>query len=226
MKISVLTLFPRMFDGPLSESILKKAAEKKIIEIEIIDIRKFGIGKHKIVDDKPYGGGAGMLLRVDVLKSALDSVKTKKGNEKVVLLDPKGKVYSQRKAEEFSKIDHLILVCPHYEGIDERFRNLVDDEISIGDYILTGGEIPAMVIVDSVLRLIPGVLGKEESNKDESFSNQDLLEYPQYTRPDEFEGAKVPDILISGDHKKIAQWKKEQSEDQTRKRRPDLLKKQ
>lgn len=227
MKISILTLFPRMFEGPLTESILKMAVEKKLLEIEFVDIRTFGLGRHKTVDDKPYGGGAGMLFRVDVLKAALDSSKcSQKCDERVILLDPKGKTYSQEKAQKLSEFKHLILVCPHYEGVDERFKKFADEELSIGDYILTGGEIPAMVVIDSVARLIPGVLGKEESNRDESFGKHPegkLLEYSQYTRPDEFEGIRVPKVLVSGDHKKISVWKKEKAIEQTKNKRPDLL---
>jgi tRNA (guanine37-N1)-methyltransferase len=230
MKISIVTLFPQMFEGPFKESIIKRAAQKGIVEIEYIDIRTFGIGTHKIVDDKPYGGGAGMLLRVDVLKNALDSAKCQKGkskcSERSILLDPKGTLFSQKKARELTCFDHLILVCAHYEGVDERFKKYIDEEISIGDYIVTGGEIPAMVLTDSVLRLIPGVLGKEESNQKESFENltdEAILEYPQYTRPDEFEGEKVPEVLKAGNHKKIVDWKRKESIKVTRARRSDLI---
>ncbi len=229
MKISVLTLFPQMFDGPFSNSIIKRAIEKKILSIEYIDIRNFGIGKHKLVDDTPYGGGAGMLYRVDVLKYALDASRCSSKtvcSERVVLLDPKGTQFVQTKALRLSTFDHLIFICPHYEGVDQRFKKYVDEEISIGDFILTGGELPAMVVIDSLVRLIPGVLGKEESNKSESFEKTPkgiLLEYPQYTKPDEFEGSKVPDILLSGDHKKIKLWREKEALRITKTKRPDLI---
>lgn len=217
-----------MFEGSLTESIIKRASGKKLIGIDLIDIRNFGLGRHKIVDDKPYGGGTGMLLRVDVLKTALDSSRcSKKCREYIVLLDPKGKVYSQKKAKELSEFEHLILICPHYEGIDDRFLSYIDEQISIGDYILTGGEIPAMAIVDSVVRLIPGVLGKDESSFDESFkssANGQLLEYPQYTRPEKFDNKAVPKVLLSGNHSDIKKWKDRKSLLLTKKNRPDLLK--
>ncbi len=216
-----------MFVGPLSESIIKRAVEKNILQIEYIDIRNFGIGKHKTVDDTLYGGGPGMLLRVDVLKSALDSSRCKtKCNEHVILLDPKGEKFSQEKAETLSQIEHLILVCPHYEGVDERFRKFVDEELSIGDYVLTGGEIPAMAIIDATVRLVPDVLGKKESSQIESFQKENglqYLEHPQYTKPEEFEGLKVPEILLSGNHKKISNWKKDESLKLTKEKRPDLV---
>ncbi len=243
MKISILTLFPEMFEGPFHHSIIKHAMLKKILTLAYINIRDFGIGKHKIVDDKPYGGGAGMLLRVDVLAKAIAKAKcnayerSKTCKEKVILLDPQGTVFDQKVAHKLAKINHLILICSHYEGVDQRVRNLVDEEISIGDYVLTGGEIPAMVITDAVIRLLPGVLGKETSNKLESFqkfpvalqhgeklTSSTLLEYPQYTRPVVFEGENVPDILLSGNHGKIALWRKEEALKNTKKKRPDLLK--
>lgn len=236
MKISILTLFPEMFEGPFGYSILKHAVLKKLLEIEYVNIRNFGIGRHKIVDDRTYGGGVGMVMRVDVLQKAIEKTKChpptggkKKCKEKVVLLDPQGKVFKQKVAEELSKLDHLILVCSHYEGIDERIRNLVDLEISIGDYVLTGGEIPAMVLTDTIARLIPNVLGKVESNKNESFQNfstdkkTTLLEYPQYTKPQEFQNKKVPEILLSGDHAKIKEWREKEALKRTKERRPDLL---
>lgn len=225
MKISILTLFPEMFEGPFSESIVKRAIEKKLVSIKIINIRDLGIGSHKTVDDTPYGGGVGMLLRVDVVKKAIDSVldkKIKRGEQRVILLSATGKRFDQATAGKFSKIKHLILVCGHYEGIDYRIRKFIDSEISIGDFVLTGGEIPAIVITDSVIRLTPGVL-KDDATKFESFS-EDLLEYPQYTKPPNFEGLKVPPILFSGDHKKIEEWRRKEALKQTRENRPDLLK--
>lgn len=218
MKISILTLFPEMFQGPFDHSIIKIAREKKLLDISYINIRDFGIGRHRIVDDKPYGGGAGMIMRVDVIASALAKIKEKK---RIILLDPQGEKFTQKKAQELSKIDHLILVCGRYEGVDERVRSLADEEISIGDYVLTGGEIPAMVIVDSVSRLIPGVI-QQESTLHESFSTP-ILEYPQYTRPPVFKKSAVPDILLSGDHQKIIDWRKKEAFEKTKKKRSDLL---
>lgn len=226
MKISVITLFPEMFETVVNTSILKRAQQKGKVEFKIINHREFGVGRHKIVDDKPYGGGAGMVLRVDVMAKAIESAKTGAEGERVVLLDPQGTVYRQALVEDFSRLTHLILVCGHYEGFDERIRNLVDMEVSVGDYVLTGGEIPAMAIIDSVTRLIPGVLKDEEATRLESHSETPagrLLEGPTYTRPEVFEGTKVPDVLLSGDSKKIALFKRQQSVAVTQKRRPDLL---
>lgn len=213
-----------MFQGPFSESIIKRAIAKKLIEINFIDIRNFGIGSHKTVDDTPYGGGVGMILRVDVIKNALDSVKIKeldKTEERVILLSATGKKFNQKLAKSYSNLKHLILICGHYEGIDYRIIKFIDDEISIGDYVLTGGEIPAMVIVDSITRLVKGVL-KDEATGIESFSNQNLLEHPQYTKPQEFDNLKVPKILLSGNHQKINEWREKESIIQTQKKRPDL----
>ena len=243
MTISVLTLFPEMFKGPFSHSIIKNAIGKKLLRLNFVNIRDFGIGKHKTVDDRPYGGGKGMMLRVDVLLDALESAKTnfkKKakskparlanesvaGRQKIVLLDPQGAIYNQKKAQEFSSLDHLILICGHYEGFDARIKEFIDEEISVGDYILTGGEIPAMAIIDSVVRLKHGVLPQNAADI-ESFSNRDgslFLEYPQYTRPENFKNLKVPKILLSGNHKKVKEWREKQSIKITKKKRPDLLK--
>lgn len=240
MKITILTLFPEMFVGPFDHSILKRAKDKKILTIDFVNIRDFGIGKHKIVDDKPYGGGVGMVLRVDVVEKAIESArcassqKTKSAQrnckEKVILLDAQGKLFNQKNANKLSKFDHLILVCAHYEGVDERVRDLVDEEISIGDYVLTGGEIPAMVLTDAISRLLPNVLGKDESSISESFQEiiKDdkkvlLLEYPQYTRPEEYKNKKVPKILLSGNHREIDNWRLNEALKKTRKKRPDLL---
>ncbi len=223
MKISVITLFPEMFTSPFNESIIKRAIEKKLIELEFIDIREFGIGKHKLVDDTPYGGGKGMLLRVDVLHKIIEKVKNKKysqSQQKVILLTAQGKTFNQKRAKSFSKLKHLILICGHYEGFDERIKKYIDQEISIGDFVLTGGEIPAMLIIDSVARLVKGVLSKG-SLENESFSL--LLEYPHYTKPQEYEGAKVPEILLSGNHPKIDEWRNSKSLNITKKLRPDLL---
>jgi len=225
MKITILTLFPEMFVGPFSESILKNAQKKGLLKIEFVNIRDFGEGRHKIVDDKPYGGGIGMVMKVDILDKAIQSVKDKKlskDEQKVILLDPRGKVFKQETAQNYSKLKHLIFLCAHYEGVDERVRNLVDETISIGDFVLTGGEIPTMAIVDSVARLIPDVL-KEDATKNESFSTSQL-EYPQYTTPREYNGQKVPEVLLNGNHKEIENWRNEQSGLITKQHRPDLLK--
>ena len=221
MKFDVLTLFPEMFE-PLKQSIIGKAIEKGIIELNLINIRDFSKDKHKKVDDTPYGGGAGMVMMPEVVYDAYCSIKEKE-NAKVIYLSPQGKKLNQEKVIELSKRQHLILLCGHYEGIDQRVLDeIVDEEISIGDYVLTGGELPAMVVIDSVSRYVGGVL-KEESIKEESFSNQ-LLEYPQYTRPEVFHHQKVPDVLLSGHHENIQKWRKEKSLEITKQKRPDLLK--
>ncbi len=220
MKFDVLTLFPEMFEL-LNQSIIGKAIEKDLIDIKLINIRDFSKDKHKKVDDTPYGGGAGMIMKPDVVYDAYQSVKD--ASAKVIYMSPQGKPLNQKKVEELSKENHLIILCGHYEGIDQRVLDkIVDEEISIGDYVLTGGEIPAMVLIDSVSRYVKGVL-KEDSIKEESFSNG-LLEYPQYTRPEIFEGMKVPEVLLSGHHENIEKWRKEKSLEITRKKRPDILK--
>lgn len=219
MQFDVLTLFPEMFDC-LNKSIIGKAKEKKLIKINLVNIRDFSKDKHKKVDDTPYGGGAGMVMRPDVVYDAYDSVKTE--NTKVIYMTPQGKKLDQQKVEELSKEKHIILLCGHYEGIDQRvIDEIVDEEISIGDYVLTGGELPAMVVIDSVSRYIEGVL-KDNSIKEESFS-EGLLEYPQYTRPEIFRGNKVPDILLTGHHENIDKWRRKQSLKTTLQKRPDLL---
>ena len=222
MQFDVLTLFPEMFE-PIKQSILGKAIENEKIKLKLVNIRDFSKDKHKKVDDTPYGGGAGMVMKPDVVYDAYKSVYEE--NAKVIYLSPQGKTLNQKKVEELSKEKHLILLCGHYEGIDQRvIDKIVDEEISIGDYVLTGGEIPAMVLIDSVSRYIDGVLN-QESIKEESFS-QGLLEYPQYTRPEVFEGEKVPEILLSGHHENIEKWRKEQALKITKQKRPDLLKKE
>jgi tRNA (guanine37-N1)-methyltransferase len=213
-----------MFNSPFNYSIIKRAIDKEIIDLEFVDIRNFGIGKHKLVDDTPYGGGNGMVLRVDVLQKAIESTKDKrlkKFEEKIILLSAHGKKFDQKIAKDFSKLEHLIIICGHYEGFDERIKKFVDSEVSVGDFILTGGEIPAMLIVDSVARLVSGVI-KKGSSENESFSP--FLEYPHYTKPQIFKNLKVPEILISGNHAKISKWREEQSLKVTTKLRPDLLK--
>lgn len=207
MKIDILTLFPEMFRGPFDCSILKRAEEKKLIKIEIHNLRDWAEDKHKTVDDRPFGGGAGMVLKVGIIDKALQSLK--KRGAKVLLLDAAGEKFTQKKALKLSKIKHLIIIAGHYEGIDHRVHeHLADEIISIGDYVLTGGEIPAMVIVDSVVRLIPGVV-KEESIKNESHTKRGYLEHPQYTRPEDYKGWKVPKALLSGNPKEIERWKKD-----------------
>ena len=226
MKITILSLFPEMFKGPFDESIIKRAKEKKLVDIQFMNIRDFGIGRHKIVDDTPYGGGPGMILRVDVTAGAIENAKNPKLNkkeQKTYLLSPQGKVFDQKKAHELSKLKHLILVCGHYEGIDGRVDKFIDGKISIGDFIVTGGEIPAMLIVDAVVRLIKGTL-KEGVTASESFSSYNI-EHPQYTKPRIFKNLSVPEVLLSGNHKKIKEWKEKESIEITGKVRPDLLKK-
>ncbi len=222
MKISIITLFPETFT-PLHSSILKRAQTKGKFELELINLRDFGEGVHQVVDDRPYGGGAGMVLKADILAKALKSIlKIKNSKLKILLTSASGTPYSQAKAQQLSKLDHLIIICGHYEGIDQRFIDkYVDEELSIGDYVLTGGEIPAMAIADSVVRLIPGVL-KDEVTINESFSMYNL-EYPHYTRPEDFQGDKVPAVLLSGNHKEIATWRTQKSLEKTKKIRPDLL---
>ena len=222
MKFDILTLFPEMFE-PIKQSVIGKAVEKELIEINLINIRDFSKDKHKKVDDKVYGGGAGMLIRPDVVYDAFQSIE-KENDAKVIYLSPKGKLLSQEKVEELSKEKHLILLCGHYEGIDQRVIDEINpEEISIGDYVLTGGEIPAMVLVDSVSRYVSGVI-TNESTSEESFS-EGLLEYPQYTRPEEFLGKKVPEVLKSGHHENIRIWRRKESLKETFLKRPELLEK-
>ena len=219
MKFDVLTLFPEMFE-PVKQSILGRAEENKLIEVNLINIRDFSENKHKKVDDTPYGGGAGMVMQADVIYNAYKSIK--KTNAKVIYMSPQGQVLNQKKVEGLSKEEHLIILCGHYEGIDERaLENIVTDFVSIGDYVLTGGELPAMVVIDTVSRLVPGVLNNEESAETESFSDG-LLEYPQYTRPADYNGKAVPEVLLSGHHANIEKWRHEKSLERTKKYRPDL----
>jgi tRNA (guanine37-N1)-methyltransferase len=223
MRIDILTLFPNMFTGVFNESILKKAQEKKAVSLNVINFRDFADNKHKTVDDYPYGGGAGMVLKPQPIFDAVAHVTKDSERPRIILLCPQGERYTQKKAEELAKEKHLVLICGHYEGYDERIREyLATDEISIGDYVLTGGELGAMVIVDSVVRLLPGVLGNEASAVHDSFSSG-LLEHPHYTRPADFRGMKVPDVLLSGNHRLIEEWREKQSLKRTFLRRPDLL---
>lgn len=207
----------------LNESLIGKAQEKELVNIDVVDFRDFTTNKQNHVDDAPYGGGAGMLLQAQPIYDAMDYVEKKKpGKKRVVLLDPAGKTFNTKMAKDFAKEDQLVFICGHYEGFDERVKDLVTDEVSIGDYILTGGELPTMSMIDATLRFVPGVLGNSFSAEEESFSNN-LLEYPQYSRPADFRGKKVPDVLISGDHEKIRLWRLEQALKKTLERRPDLL---
>lgn len=236
MKIDIITIFPKIFGPILGESIIKRAQKKGLVKIAVHDLRDYSKDKHRKIDDRPFGGGPGMVFKPEPIFTAVKQIKAKasaKGgstssgrrqNAKVILLTPQGKTLNQKTAQRLSKCKNLILICGHYEGIDERVRqNLVDEEVSIGDYILTGGELPAMVLVDTIVRLLPGVLGDKNSVKLESFCHG-LLEYPQYTRPANFKGKKVPKILLSGDHQKIANWRKEQAYKVTKKKRPELIK--
>ena len=222
LKIDILTLFPNMFDGVFQESILKRAIADRKIEINLINFRDFTNDPHNKVDDTPYGGGAGMVLMAQPIFDCVKSIR--KENSKVILLTPDGIPYKQKMAYDLCSEEHLILICGHYEGFDERIRSICDMEISIGDYVLTGGEVPAMVLVDSVARLIPGVIN-ERSHLGDSFSESYLLDYPTYTKPRVFEGMEVPEVLVSGDHKRIAEYRLEESIKKTKLRRPDLLEK-
>jgi len=239
MKIDIITLFPKMFTGPFDESILRRAQDKSLIQIKIHNLRKWAKDKRGTVDDRPYGGGVGMVMMIEPIVEAINELRITNYELRTILLSPRGKVWKQSLAQEYSKLDHLILVCGHYEGVDERIKEFIDEEISIGDFVLTGGELPAMVMVDSIVRLIPGVLEKPEATEFESFSeisnikyqisktqskNQKLLEHPQYTHPEDFRGLKVPSILLSGDHGKIEKWREEKASEITQKNRPDLLK--
>ena len=219
MKIDIMTLFPKMVEGFLTESIIKRAINAGLVEINVIDFREFSLLNNKQVDDTPYGGGAGMILRCEPIFACLDYLKTSDAH--VIMLSPEGSTYNQSKAIELAKYNHLILLCGHYEGFDERIKTQVDEVISIGDFILTGGEIPASAIVDSVVRLIPGVINNA-SLESESFNNN-LLDYPQYTKPAEYRGLKVPDILISGNHQKIAEYRASEQIKKTKELRPDLM---
>ena len=219
MKIDILTLFPGMFDGFINESIIKRAIEKDIVTINLIDYRKYTKLKNGQVDDTAFGGGAGMVIMVDPIVSALKEIKTKDSH--VILMDPKGSLYKEKDAKRLKEYKHLILICGHYEGIDERIKHYVDEVLSIGDYVLTGGEIPAMAITDSIVRLLPGVI-TDESLDNESF-NENLLDYPVYTKPREYEGLEVPEVLLSGDHKKIKEFNESEALRITKEVRPDLL---
>jgi len=222
MKIDVLTLFPEMFAGPLDVSIIQRARSAGLLELRIHNLRDYTHDRHKTVDDKPFGGGPGMVLKPEPIFEAVESLASEK--TRVILMTPIGRTFDQATARMLAPQEHLLLLCGSYEGVDERVReSLVDDELSIGDFVLTNGGLPAMVVIDAVTRLLPGVLGDDESSRDESFS-QGLLEYPHYTRPAEFRGMKVPEVLLSGNHAEIARWRAEQANLRTAKRRPDLMK--
>lgn len=220
MKITILTLFPEMVEPLINSSILKRAQEKKLVKFEIVNFREFSTNKHKTVDDTPYGGGSGMVLSVEPIYYALESLE--KPNHKI-LLSPQGTKFDQNKAKQLLEEQHLTFVCGHYEGFDERVLEFVDEEISLGDFVMTGGEIAALAMIDSIVRLIPGVIGSQESFEKDSFYDGQL-DYPQYTKPREFRGLEVPDVLLSGDHAKIEKWRQEMSKKKTLERRPDLIK--
>lgn len=223
MQIDILSLFPEMITNGLSHSLIGKAQAKGLLNLNVTDFRDFAVNKHHSVDDAPYGGGAGMLLRPQPIFEAMDQINQKHpGKKRVILLDPAGRTFDQKMAEDFAKESHLVFICGHYEGYDERIRTLVTDEVSLGDYVLTGGELGAMIMIDATARLIPGVLGNQESAVTDSFSTG-LLEHPQYTRPPEYRGMKVPEVLMNGNHQLIAKWREEMSLKRTLQRRPDLL---
>ena len=224
LNFTLITLFPAMFDSPLGHSILKKAQEKGLISVRVVDLRDYATDRHRVTDDYPYGGGQGMVMKPEPLIAAIEDSKTKLKNPRVILLSPRGRAFNQKEADKLSQQKELVLICGRYEGVDERVKSVVDDELSIGDYTLSGGELAAMVLIDTVTRLIPGVLGNERSPQEDSFSDG-LLEYPQYTRPEEIRGMKVPEVLLSGDHERIKNWRREMSLKLTRERRPDLFRK-
>lgn len=225
MQIDILSLFPEMFESPFSHSIVKRAISGGQVHINPINFRKYGIGKHQIVDDTPYGGGAGMLLKPEPIFEALDAIKEEhpETKKRIILMDPAGKPFDQAMAEDFAEEEHLVFICGHYEGYDERIRTLVTDEVSLGDYVLTGGELAAMVMVDATVRLIPGVVGNKSSILEDSHSTG-LLEHPHYTRPASYHDLDVPEVLMSGDHGKIEEWRHKESLRRTFERRPDLFK--
>ena len=223
-QFDIITIFPEMFESPFGESILKRAQDQELLNINLHDLRKYTIDKHRKVDDYPYGGGVGLIMNVDPIVRAIESVKETKPSARSILLSPGGKVFNQKMAWELSREENLIFVCGRYEGVDERVLNFIDDAISIGDYVMAGGEIPAMVLIESISRLIPNVIGDESSLLEESFEGN-RLEYPQFTKPREFRGLKVPEVLLSGHHKKIQDWQLKEALKKTTEIRPDLLRK-
>ena len=225
LRFDIVSIFPGMFESPFADSIIQRAWEEGLLDLRVHDLRDYSLNKHRKVDDTPFGGGVGMVMNVEPIARVIAAIKKEVPETRTILLSPGGRPFDQEKAWEFSRLPSLTLICGRYEGIDERVRlHFVDEEISIGDYVLTGGEIPAMVLVEAISRLVPGVLGDPESIVEESFAG-DLLEYPQYTRPRDYQGFKVPEILISGDHKKIRDWQKAEAVKKTARVRPDLLKK-
>jgi len=225
VEVAVLTLFPRLIAGPLAESLLGKAQEKELLRVRVMDIRDFATGKHRVTDDVPYGGGAGMVMKPEPLVAAIEAARAALPGARVVLLSPQGARFDQRRAEELAALERLVLVCGRYEGVDERVLAYVDEELSLGDFVLQGGEVAALAVIEAAARLVPGVLGNRESAARESFAGEALLEGPQYTRPPEFRGAGVPDALLSGDHARIERWRRRQALLRTRERRPDLFEK-
>jgi tRNA (guanine37-N1)-methyltransferase len=228
MRVDIITLFPDMFRGPFDMSMLWKAQDRGLVRIKLWDLREFGLGARHTVDDTPFGGGPGMVLKPEPVVAAIEAARAENPDARVVVMTPSGRPYKQAVAQEYAGLPGLILVCGHYEGFDERIMNFADEQLTIGDYVLTGGELPAMVVVDSVARLLPGVLGSEESAVDETFSETpdgQLLEYPQYTRPEEFRGLKVPEVLRGGHHAEVEKWRREQALGKTRRVRPDLPRK-
>ena len=224
MLIELLTLFPDFFASPFSQSMLQRAQSQGAVEFRVLNLRDFTLDRHRVVDDRPFGGGPGMVLKIEPLVRAIRAVREQDPEVRVILLSPRGLLFTQEKARELAEIKHLLLICGHYEGVDDRLRFFVDTELSIGDYILTGGEIPALAVVDAVTRLLPGVLGGEGAVEEESFETG-LLEYPHYTRPRDFEGHEAPEILLSGDHQRIARWRRQEALRRTAEQRPDLLEK-
>lgn len=222
LNFTVVTLFPAMFASPLGHSILKRAQDNGLISVRLVDLRDYATDRHRVTDDYPYGGGQGMVMKPEPLVAAIEDLRTKLPGSKVILLSPRGRVFDQKEAATLAKEEHIVFICGRYEGIDERVKSFVDEELSVGDYTLSGGEPAAMVIIDAVARLVPGVVGNEKSTRDESFSIA-LLEYPQYTRPEDFRGMKVPEVLLSGDHERVRRWRRQTSVKLTAQRRPDLL---
>jgi tRNA (guanine37-N1)-methyltransferase len=220
--IDILTLFPEFFTSPLNQSIVKRALAGGIIQVEVINLRNFAYDRHQVTDDRPFGGGPGMVLKIEPLATAIQWARQRRPNLRVILLSPQGRLFKQPLAVELSNLDNLMLVCGHYEGFDDRVQHFIDDEISLGDFILTGGEIPALAVLDAVIRLLPGSLGDEDSAAEDSFKDN-LLKGPQFTRPREYAGYSVPEMLLSGDHQRIARWRRQEALRRTRMRRPDLL---
>lgn len=222
LRVDIVTLFPEMLESVTAHSILKRAQEKGLLDVRAVDLRAFTVGRHRQADDTPFGGGAGMVMKPEPLIAAIEHLRPQVGVPRVILTSPRGAVYNQRRAEDLARESHLILLCGRYEGVDERVRAFITDDLSIGDYVLSGGELAALIVLDSVARLIPGVLGKEESAAEDSFTTG-LLEHPHYTRPADFRGMPVPEVLLSGHHANVQRWRREQSLRLTRKHRPDLF---